>query len=541
MKIALITSATDQFIADMICRFKDIDGVNFDNVIYWNRQQSLKKKIRLNLKKNGLLYIPYRILLSINSVIKTTLYRPFENFFLAKPITKDLFKTCREKNIRIHEIDDVHSPEGRRRIQALDLDLLVVCGTGILKPSVFDLPKQGTVNLHQGDVKKYKGAPPGFWELWNDAKKIGVTIHYVNQGVDTGDIIQQRIVPIFPYDTLISLQNKVAEISLDLYPDVLRQITKGNITRIKQTKGTGKQYFLPTLKEKFILWCKIKKRQCNPSRFVNSLLKTFLFPCILFFIYLRDHFLLKKGKTIVSSLYYHRVTDICQDGMTTGISLFEKQIRFLKKHYTIITLFELQEILDKKNHPFRCKKCCLITFDDGYEDNYINALPVLKKYGCPATFFISTGMIDNELQFPHDKDLQPQLSFKKMTWKQLSTAMQSNITIGLHTHTHCNLGETPVQEGIDEIDTSIQSYREHFGSEPVFMSIPFGQKQDIRLELLTYIQEHTDITMLFSAYGGKNISPINRYDIKRGNVCSEKGIEFWMRLEGHLRTLTYPA
>lgn len=70
---------------------------------------------------------------------------------------------------------------------------------------------------------------------------------------------------------------------------------------------------------------------------------------------------------------------------------FDTQMRYLKKNYNVISLYELISTL-KSNHTF-AKNTAVITFDDGYLDNYRNAYPILKKYGLPATIFVVSGLI----------------------------------------------------------------------------------------------------------------------------------------------------
>ena len=70
------------------------------------------------------------------------------------------------------------------------------------------------------------------------------------------------------------------------------------------------------------------------------------------------------------------------------------------------------------------------------------------------------------------------------------------------------------------------------------MSYPFGGKEDIREDVVKYIRDHRNITALFSAYGGKNITPIKRYDIKRINIGSkDKGLVFWFKVGGGFKSL----
>jgi peptidoglycan/xylan/chitin deacetylase (PgdA/CDA1 family) len=90
-------------------------------------------------------------------------------------------------------------------------------------------------------------------------------------------------------------------------------------------------------------------------------------------------------------LYYHRVNDD-GDPFFPAIStqLFEQQMRFLARHYKVVTLDRLLQCLEHG----RPETVVAITFDDGYEDNYCNAFPILRRYGLPATIFLTTGCLD---------------------------------------------------------------------------------------------------------------------------------------------------
>jgi peptidoglycan/xylan/chitin deacetylase (PgdA/CDA1 family) len=97
-------------------------------------------------------------------------------------------------------------------------------------------------------------------------------------------------------------------------------------------------------------------------------------------------------------LNYHRVLDpaaaeneAVPPGMYVRPQTFEKQLRYLARHYRVVTMEELlsrRERAEPVRRPF-----CVITFDDGWKDNYEKALPLLRKYGLPATLFLSTSFI----------------------------------------------------------------------------------------------------------------------------------------------------
>jgi CelD/BcsL family acetyltransferase involved in cellulose biosynthesis len=91
-------------------------------------------------------------------------------------------------------------------------------------------------------------------------------------------------------------------------------------------------------------------------------------------------------------LYYHRVNDD-RDPFFPAIStqLFEQQMRFVARHYRVVSLSELMSRLEDGSP----EPVVAITFDDGYQDNYHNAFPILQRYDLPATIFLTTGGIDS--------------------------------------------------------------------------------------------------------------------------------------------------
>jgi len=98
---------------------------------------------------------------------------------------------------------------------------------------------------------------------------------------------------------------------------------------------------------------------------------------------------LKLGEYPLSILYYHHVfatkTPYHLDDLDA--QAFGQQIEFLSKHFNILSLEQAIQLLIKKKLP---PKSLVITFDDGYLDNYTTAAPILEKHNCPATFFVAT-------------------------------------------------------------------------------------------------------------------------------------------------------
>jgi peptidoglycan/xylan/chitin deacetylase (PgdA/CDA1 family) len=112
----------------------------------------------------------------------------------------------------------------------------------------------------------------------------------------------------------------------------------------------------------------------------------------------------QRDSTVI--LTYHRVLekwdpalDYSQPGMVVTIPTFERQLAFLVRHFEIVPLGALLDG-EAGRRPLRRPRC-VITFDDGWRDNYELALPILRRHGLPATIFLTTGFIGTDRVFWH--------------------------------------------------------------------------------------------------------------------------------------------
>lgn len=100
-------------------------------------------------------------------------------------------------------------------------------------------------------------------------------------------------------------------------------------------------------------------------------------------------------------LLYHRVANVDIDNQYLSVSPqhFEEHLAFLTRHYKVIPLYDM---IQASVHGKQLQNTVAITFDDGYADNLYNALPLLEKYSCHATIFVTSGLVDNHLGFWYD-------------------------------------------------------------------------------------------------------------------------------------------
>lgn len=111
----------------------------------------------------------------------------------------------------------------------------------VIPPEVIKFPKY-CINAHPSLLPKYKGVHPLPWAIINGEKETGVTVHYVDEGVDTGDIILQKRFPIGPVDTVRQLFSRSLEIQADAVVEAITLLENGKAPRIQQDKSI-KSYF----------------------------------------------------------------------------------------------------------------------------------------------------------------------------------------------------------------------------------------------------------------------------------------------------------
>ncbi|MCU0857011.1 MAG: methionyl-tRNA formyltransferase [Pontiellaceae bacterium] len=117
----------------------------------------------------------------------------------------------------------------------LKADLFVVVAYGQYIPaSVLALPRYGAINLHPSLLPKYRGSSPIQWAIANGDSVTGVTVLYVSEKMDAGDLILQRAVPIGPEDTSITLEPVLAAEGAALLMEAVEQIRSGTVARIPQ-------------------------------------------------------------------------------------------------------------------------------------------------------------------------------------------------------------------------------------------------------------------------------------------------------------------
>lgn len=149
----------------------------------------------------------------------------------------------------VFDAEQLRDPMTRESIAALGADIAVSVYFGfILRPEFLGLFAAGCINLHPGLLPYNRGAHPNVWSIV-EGTPAGVTLHYVDAGVDTGDLIAQAPVEVEPIDTGASLYQKLEDASCSLFAQAWPGIKNGRASRQKQSTSTGTSHRVRDLKQ----------------------------------------------------------------------------------------------------------------------------------------------------------------------------------------------------------------------------------------------------------------------------------------------------
>ncbi len=139
------------------------------------------------------------------------------------------------KGIKVFQPEKLKTPETAQILEELSPNLIVVVAYGkILPKNIIEMPKYGCINVHGSLLPKYRGAAPIQWSIINGDTTTGITTMYMNEGLDTGDIILQDKIFINENETSGELKERLAKIGADLLIKTLKELESDNIHPIPQ-------------------------------------------------------------------------------------------------------------------------------------------------------------------------------------------------------------------------------------------------------------------------------------------------------------------
>lgn len=233
------------------------------------------------------------------------------------------------------------------------------------------------------------------------------------------------------------------------------------------------------------------------------------------FVFVLAGFLWARQQYVIPIVMYHNIDDNAAiSSLSVCPESFKRQMSFLKRNkYNVVKLEDLPNLIVSGRIP--CK-IIAITFDDGYENNYTCAYPVLKEFGLPATIFVVPALVGKE---------------GYLTWQEIIEMSESGIiSIGSHSMNHAYLPDLP-EQGLDmEISDSKRAIEMHIRNMVSSFSYPIGAFND-------YVKEKVrkaGYGIAVATNPGKNYPKHDLFAMKRLRISrtSDNLFVFWIETSG---------
>jgi len=151
-------------------------------------------------------------------------------------------------NIPVFQPENLKDEALYAELAALKPDISAVVAYGMMIPNnIIDLPKMGTINVHGSLLPKYRGAAPMQYSVLNGDETAGVTIMYVTEALDSGDIILKKEIPVGVDETFGELHDRLAVLGAEALVEAMRGIVEGTSTRTPQ--NSAEATFAPSIKK----------------------------------------------------------------------------------------------------------------------------------------------------------------------------------------------------------------------------------------------------------------------------------------------------
>lgn len=201
-------------------------------------QPPLGKKSKQKLTKQMIDFYGFRnffllgIKYSVYKVLNIVSTKLFKGYF---PGSFSVEHILLKNNIKIIEVKNINSKESLQYLRSLNLDIIFsIAASQIFKKDVLSIPKTGCFNIHTSKLPKNRGMMPNFWSLYNFEleRTSAVTIHKMNETLDDGEILLQKIFNLDPNEPLDSLIRRTKKLSVIVFLEAIEKLRKNNISYI---------------------------------------------------------------------------------------------------------------------------------------------------------------------------------------------------------------------------------------------------------------------------------------------------------------------
>ena len=172
-------------------------------------------------------------------------------------ITKFKFNNSKIEHENFHKVSSVNSEESRQLLVRYNPDLVIINGTRILSKKTLQSINAAFMNIHAGITPKYRGVHGGYWALAKgDGEHCGVTVHLVDMGIDTGDLLVQSKIKPTAKDNFATIPLLQLEKGIQGLKQAIATYMQEKPLKTKKAQGESKLWYHPTIWEYLWTWCK---------------------------------------------------------------------------------------------------------------------------------------------------------------------------------------------------------------------------------------------------------------------------------------------
>jgi folate-dependent phosphoribosylglycinamide formyltransferase PurN len=271
LKVIILTHGNASLLLERLLKIKTLEIVGVFVETKTQPERGFKEKLERSIKYDGYL----ETFKKFGAKIIGGKTEGLEELETVRRNQEELNKFAETSGIKIQKVENYHSEGAQKLLCDANADLAILYGTNIIKKDVFSIPRMGSINIHQGFAPYYRGGPSVFWELFNDEKEVGVTVHFVAAKVDTGDVILQKSFPLeydfekygLDYESFLNDFRFSLKIPMiEMIAEAVSRISERTEQRIKQDLSLGKRYRLPVKSEKDAMLRVLKSRSQNRLR-----------------------------------------------------------------------------------------------------------------------------------------------------------------------------------------------------------------------------------------------------------------------------------
>jgi methionyl-tRNA formyltransferase len=164
----------------------------------------------------------------------------------AKVARRSVAHACRRHGVRAAKASDVNSDSFLDELDTIAPDVIVsVSCPQIFRSRLIELPPKGLLNVHGALLPEYRGVMPSFWMLANGETRAGVSIYFVNEQIDAGDLCVQRAFDVLPDESLDGFLHRSKQLAADMLLEALDSIERGTVVRTPLDLSAGSYYSWP--------------------------------------------------------------------------------------------------------------------------------------------------------------------------------------------------------------------------------------------------------------------------------------------------------